>query len=360
VTLNQIYHLGTNKLPFDSANKVRLLNIIALITAVTSGLYTLTYVSFLGHLGVASINFGFTVAYVLTLAFSAKGIYRGGKIWFFSVLMMHLVVSSNVYLTNASGFHLYYYLVPTGTYLLFELEEKREKIILSFLAVALFFYCENTTNLSPMIVVSEQTNRYIYQSVMLVNMLEVIVVLSIFANEISVNEKKLKHQATTDSLTGIANRHTFFSQGANMLEERIEGQSVSLIILDLDYFKRVNDRHGHIAGDLVLTEVCNIIEQHCRPEDLFARIGGEEFALVMPNTPLEFATRKAEVIRSAIESHSIPLPEEPGFRCTASLGISTSSDQHDSLKDLLILADKALYNAKDAGRNRTESCLKIA
>ncbi len=360
MTFQSVVEVGTQQLPFGSANKARLINIIALITAITSGLYTLSYVFVFQHFGVAFINLLFTIAYVLTLKFNYHQHHRGSKIWFFCVLMLHLVICTNVYVTKESGFHLYFYLVPTGSYLLFELDQRFEKIWLSLLAVALFFFCENRINPTPMIELSEQMNHYLFQSVMLVNMLEVILVLSIFSHEIASNEKQLQQQAETDSLTGIANRHTFFSEGKLLLHKVDYHRPLSLVILDLDYFKSINDEHGHVAGDLVLTEVCNLISRHCCPTDVFARIGGEEFALLMPDTSLEMARVRSESIRAAIAAHSIPIFNKPNFRCTASLGVSTTQSSKDSLRDLLILSDKALYRAKEQGRNRVESCLKTA
>ncbi|MFD2165966.1 GGDEF domain-containing protein [Thalassotalea euphylliae] len=359
--LNQLFSLGTEHLPFSSANKVRTMNIIGLITTVISGLYTLNYVFVFQHYLVAGLNFLFTLAYAATLVFNAYGANRGSKIWFFSVLMLHLVVCTNLYVTNASGFHLYYYLVPTGAFLLFELKEKKEKISLSLIAVALYFYCENTLNTSPLIDLSAEMNHLIYQSVMLVNMLEVILVLIIFVNEIEANETQLRRQATTDSLTGIANRHSFFAEGNTLLSRAtVENRPLTVLIFDLDYFKRINDLYGHAAGDLCLTEVASVINRHRRPQDFFARIGGEEFALIMPETTAPEALNLAEAMRISIEQHPIPIIGKHDFNCTASFGIASKMTNSDSLKELLVHADKALYLAKELGRNRVQSYQKSA
>ena len=351
--LANIYNIGTAHQPFSVANKVRITNIVVLVTVLVSALYTLTYVFAIKHPIVASINSFFTFAYAFTLFFNHFYAHRASKIWFFSVLMVHLFVCTNIYVTNASGFHLYYFLVPTGAFLLFDLSERKEKVTLSLISVALFLYCENTFNSTPLIELSEQLNSVIYQSVILVNMLEVILVLTIFANEIEANEYKLTQQAKTDALTGIANRHAFFEQASGLfLAAQKNKRPITIALLDFDYFKAINDKYGHFTGDLCLIEVSKVVSEQCRPQDTFARIGGEEFAIVMPDTTLQEANNLAEEIRLSIARQTIPVVGEKSFSCTASFGLATNNCDNKQLKDILVDADKALYQAKEYGRNR--------
>lgn len=355
MSLSRLFSIGTFNQSFSVSNKIRITNIIAVITTVVSGLYTLAYFFVLDNTLVAMINLAFTLAYAFTLLFNNFQANRGSKIWFFSVLMVHLLVCTNIYVTNESGFHLYYFLVPTGVYLLFDLKEKVEKLILSAIAVLLYFYCENTPNPAPLIELSDAINHVIYQSVIFVNMVEVILVMTLFSNEIESNEAKLIRQAKTDSLTGIANRHCFFEQGNLMFDSSIHlERPFSLIILDFDYFKAINDKYGHFVGDLCLTEISKVINEQCRKNDLFARIGGEEFAIALPDTTIQEANQVAEKMRIAIENHKIPVVGESNFTCTASFGITTKRSHHDGLKYLLVQADKALYLAKEQGRNRVQ------
>ncbi|WP_448211161.1 GGDEF domain-containing protein [Colwellia sp. MEBiC06753] len=353
--LSQLIYLGLDNQPFSKANKAKLINIIALITTIISGLYTLTYLLILNHYTVALINAVFTLAYTITLLFSRYQAFRGGKIWFFSVLMVHLLVCTNLYVTKESGFHLYYFLVPTGAFLLFELTEKVEKVSLSLLAVMLYLYCENTVNPAPLIVLTDSMNQLIYQSVILINMLEVILVLTLFANEIEANELKLTKQAKTDALTGIANRHAFFEQGESAFNlAKTNQRPFSLILLDFDYFKRINDLYGHFIGDLCLTEITKLIRSHCREQDIFARIGGEEFAIALPDTTISEANNLAEQMRITIEQHTIPVIGKQPLNCTVSIGIASKQDESDEMKAILVHADKALYQAKSLGRNRVQ------
>lgn len=352
---DKIINFGTAHQAFSVASKVRMTNIVTLFTICISAFYTFNYLFILNEPLVAFINALFTLAYCMTLLFTYYSANKSGKIWFFFILMLQLLVCTNVYVTNKTGFHLYFFLVPTGAFLLFELKDKFEKITLSLISVLLFFYCENTFNTTPLIQLSDEINHLVYQSVFFFNMIEVIFVLTIFANQIETNELKLTRQATTDSLTGIINRHHFFEQGNNLLSLALHNKRpFSLILLDLDYFKRINDQYGHMAGDLCLIEVTKTISLSCREQDLFARIGGEEFVIALPDTTQREANNIAEKIRIDIEQLIIPIVDKNQLRCTASFGITTSSGNDVQLKNLLVEADRALYSAKDYGRNRIQ------
>jgi diguanylate cyclase (GGDEF)-like protein len=124
-------------------------------------------------------------------------------------------------------------------------------------------------------------------------------------------------------------------------------------MFDLDQFKSINDRYGHHAGDDVLTAFCKVVTAHLRPSDLFGRIGGEEFACLLPDTEPQDALWLAERVRAAVEAASHPAGEH-SIRATVSVGAASSNDATADLTGLLNAADQALYRAKEAGRNRGE------
>jgi len=352
---SKLIALGTKHQKFSAMTKIRLMNIISLITMLISAGYSLNYLLVLHQPLVAVINTFFMFAYGITFIFMHFHTVKSAKIWFFIVLMLHLFICTNLYVTKASGFHLYYFLVPTGAFLLFEFKDKAEKIILSIIAITLMVYCENTLNTAPLIILTDEMNNLLYQSVIITNMIEVIIVIVIFNNQLEKNEAKLTLQATTDSLTKIANRHYFFEQGNSLMEQSNNNhRPFTVILLDFDFFKRINDMYGHAAGDLCLIEITKIIHQLCRKQDLFARIGGEEFAIVLPETTAKEANSIAERMREMIEQHKIPVVGEQSFTCTVSFGIADKSSHSTTLKTLLLQADKALYLAKEQGRNRVK------
>ncbi|MGB5947950.1 MAG: PleD family two-component system response regulator [Parvibaculum sp.] len=159
--------------------------------------------------------------------------------------------------------------------------------------------------------------------------------------------------AVTDSLTGLYNRRYMEGHLATLVEEGAHsGKPVSLLIFDIDYFKAVNDTHGHPAGDAVLKEFAQRIEQNVRGVDLACRLGGEEFVVVMPDTDLSYALMVAERLRQKVAE--VPFRIEPmeTLNITVSIGIAVTVGPGDTSNALLERADAALYRAKRDGRNR--------
>ena len=162
---------------------------------------------------------------------------------------------------------------------------------------------------------------------------------------------------THDPMTDALNKRAF---GLELEKEvgfaRRHGQPLSLILLDLDHFKRINDTYGHQAGDLVLRAVAKTVTETMRKEDIFARYGGEEFALLLRSTDLDHAFIVAERTRRAIEGMEVT---HNGRRipCTTSVGLAQLTTEMQRPEDLVEAADERLYQAKRKGRNRTESPL---
>jgi len=160
---------------------------------------------------------------------------------------------------------------------------------------------------------------------------------------------KLRHQAMTDLLTGLGNRRWLNERAAEELAraERL-GEPLSIIVLDLDRFKGINDGHGHETGDRVLVATGEVVRTCLRPYDLAARIGGEEFCILLPRTTLDEAEAIGERLRTALAATTVP-PLRRG-RMTASFGLCAAGHS-DRLPDMLLRADFALYEAKRDGRN---------
>lgn len=157
----------------------------------------------------------------------------------------------------------------------------------------------------------------------------------------------LEHLATCDSLTkAFTRRHMDEACSIELEHANRTGSPSSILLMDLDHFKAINDTHGHQAGDRVLVQFVAHVRAELRKQDLLGRFGGEEFALFLPNTRLESALQVAERIRLA------SVPTEGGIGCTVSIGVTTHRGLEDSLDMMLSRADAALYQAKNAGRNR--------
>jgi diguanylate cyclase (GGDEF)-like protein len=171
--------------------------------------------------------------------------------------------------------------------------------------------------------------------------------------ELEESKKALAEQATTDSLTRIKNRRSFYTQAEqNLIACRRYGKDMSLLLLDIDYFKKVNDSFGHHAGDEVLVKVAGLLVQMMRGVDTVARFGGEEFAVLLPETNRLGAAVLGERIRSAIEKEQIKVDNRL-IPVTVSIGIATlAAEAVESIDQLLNIADQRMYLAKNGGRNR--------
>jgi diguanylate cyclase (GGDEF)-like protein len=158
----------------------------------------------------------------------------------------------------------------------------------------------------------------------------------------------MQQVATTDALTGLANRRALdehLAAGTALAQREI--QIMSVLLIDVDHFKRVNDTRGHAVGDTVLVDLAALLEPLLRASDRMGRWGGEEFLVVVPATVLQTAAELGERLRRAVEGHAFG----HGLRVTISIGVAECG-MNDTVGQLLVRADAALYAAKQTGRNR--------
>ena len=176
--------------------------------------------------------------------------------------------------------------------------------------------------------------------------------MALFGLVLGRQEDRLETLSLTDALTGLANRRQF---NVRLLEEVHRAERyrtpVALLIVDLDRFKRVNDKHGHLAGDRVLQVVATMVRDSFRASDIVCRYGGEEIAIIAPNTGLDEAMGLAERMRQRISQTVVPIAGERE-QITVSVGLASAVGAHVTPEELTARADEALYDAKRTGRNR--------
>ena len=173
------------------------------------------------------------------------------------------------------------------------------------------------------------------------------------------NHLKIKHQhdellynANHDQLTGLYNRHVLSEEGERKFARaKRQGDKLSIIILDIDHFKAVNDDYGHLMGDKVLISIADILKKSRRTEDFPARFGGEEFVVVLEDCDIDNASEIAESLRESIASQEVD-----NISVTASFGVCDLKSRHDTFESLIKEADSALYDAKEDGRNKVKIC----
>jgi len=168
--------------------------------------------------------------------------------------------------------------------------------------------------------------------------------------ELEEKQAELTRLANTDSLTGLLNRRRFTALGEQAVQEA-DGSEIWVVMLDIDYFKRINDTYGHAAGDVAIRDFARIIEDEVGEKGFVGRMGGEEFAAILPRVSMDEAIRLAEKIRKAT-AHNQTTADDEKFRFTTSIGVAQWLEDEITIEPALDRADRALYSAKAYGRNR--------
>jgi diguanylate cyclase (GGDEF)-like protein len=166
-------------------------------------------------------------------------------------------------------------------------------------------------------------------------------------------QDRLEEQANTDFLTGCDSRRHFLEHaGEELLRIRRYGGEMSMLMLDLDHFKNINDSYGHQIGDTVLKKLVQVCQELLREVDVMGRIGGEEFAIMLPETESERALEVAERLCQAVAAAEIPMEDGAPLHFTTSVGVASLTEDDTRIDEIIKRADSALYKAKHAGRNR--------
>lgn len=329
-------------------------NIAALIATLSVLFYGLIYLATQNTAMVkaALVSFPFCAVYAAVPWLNRQG-YVQRAAWLICFALIGLVFSI-MWVAQGTYLELHYYFLLLGLVpsMFFSLQQWRALAFLFVLSICLFVYAEYVRIAPdaamyalPQWLVS--TMRAAYKATTLLTMLFVVLLAEYSA---STNETRLETLSTTDRLTGVANRLRLDAALEQEFARRArQNNFFSIILLDVDHFKRVNDTHGHPVGDTVLVEVSTVLRQHVRPYDLVGRWGGEEFLVVCSDTPADAAASVAEKLRAALQAHPIPVAGPQ----TASFGVATYR-AGDTIADMLQRADDALYRAKQAGRNRVE------
>lgn len=183
---------------------------------------------------------------------------------------------------------------------------------------------------------------------------ETMVSLAMMKNIVEDRTRVLEQLSNTDPLTKVANRRALFERGDLELSraDRIHN-NLTLILLDCDYFKNVNDEYGHQVGDELLKHICKICNQEIRSIDFLGRYGGEEFIIILPDCDIDGGIEIAKRIQKSLKENNLTI-EDKELIVTLSMGISMLTDENETFEQLIHKADKAMYTAKENGRNRIE------
>ncbi len=292
----------------------------------------------------------------ITAVFLIKNNYMlMARIWFFSFLTAHMFLITYMF-SALSGFHYYFIVIPALTGIIFNISDKKERILsIAFVIIPiLFFIGFSFYEITPRINLDAVWFNFFNHSSVVFTMIMLFTGFNIFAKEITMANKNLVKLATTDPMTGIINRREFINRADREINVHNRYKSpLSFIMIDIDYFKKINDIHGHETGDVVLKEFTQIGKECVRETDHFSRLGGEEFAILLIKSDKPLALQIAERLRKKIEDtvFTIGVVE---IKITISIGLAFLTKSENTIDLLMSKADEALYRAKKQGRNRVE------
>lgn len=264
---------------------------------------------------------------------------------FFTIIPVIIENSLNAELQRLSTFIWSLYLIPN---ILIMIMYPKWKVIIG----TAFFY--STLKYFTFLFGEDESNKVEQLLLILDSIVNLVILLTVSYFRLSYNTllKQMQKLIIIDSLTGLYNRRYFdlFMEKTIPLSQRINSPLI-LIMLDIDYFKKINDNYGHLCGDEALKYISEIIRRNVRNSDAYVRYGGEEFAIILPNTNLDEGQSLAERIRKAVEQSDFTYNNEH-ISLSISMGLSLYNRDSDSVEGFIRKADKALYRAKENGRNQ--------
>jgi len=345
--------------------QVSISNQLGLFAILATACYQVVYLATdpAYYRGILLTNLFFMLIYALGIELNQRRHHITAR----NLVMVNAVVHIffvNVFIGSEAGVHLFYF--GLGTLLPFQYYPTRpvrytvQMTLLTLAYLVCHFLFNERTALSP---VPAPIVDFLYAGSAAGLVCLLAVTLYLFGKSIEESEQLLTRLSATDQLTGLANRRLMdtFLEGVWGLAQR-NRQPLSILMCDVDHFKRYNDALGHPAGDECLKQVANVIESLVRRQtDLVARYGGEEFVVILPQTELHGAQQKAEQIRRSIDALNIANKGcNPPSPVTISIGVATLTELSGMKRDDLIqMADEALYTAKSNGRNRVETAPPI-
>lgn len=327
------------------------LTVCILVSGLLTGVFAAVYYMTIGVVP-ALLSIIVTGIFLFAYALIRSSYQFVGTLLFVSGFILNVVVMT-LLLSNQTGFHYYFVTMPFLLGIVFDYEKRPEWISAAIFLVCSFllFFVFTFVSSEPLVSISQPLLAQIKTATESIVFIITFVGLGYLSYQLVNIEKKVLHAATYDDLTNTFNRKEFFDRAENEWKRaKRSGKGFSLCVIDLDYFKSVNDRWGHSVGDKVLVEFATQVKATARVTDIFGRVGGEEFALLLPETEHDQAMALAQRIRSAIEQHSFSL-RDIELNLTVSIGVSSFDTSAESFKKTYNLADKALYAAKAAGRN---------
>ena len=313
--------------------------------------YFITFLFILGYYYGGMFNLVYSVIYLATFIFYLLDRINLGKHYLSLVFVVQVCLHASYLFPQETYFQLYFLVAIPLVFMLFDADQKHARYFYSALVLMLLLFIQLRDDIRV------RPFNFTHADIELIrnaNFFCSFLVLSvsafIYVRLMERNQHESREQAATDVLTGLDNRRRFYPLANHQLDLRKRDKSsISLMYIDIDHFKQVNDHYGHAAGDEALVRVAALIRQRCRKSDLVARLGGDEFVMLLSRTGLDSAKGLAEEL---IQSVAVGYRAEFNRDLSISIGLAAVIDEDDQIDATLQRADKALYRAKSEGRNR--------
>lgn len=334
----------------------RLAYLINIMAVVLTGPYAIYYLVSLESKVAAFTCGGAIVFLCLTLWFYQIERLILAKTMMLSVMIGLVAVYALILFPVESEIRYFFFGIPPAAFSIFNSQKKRQRIIaISLTVVTVVLLVISGFAEFESVVELDKAGIVFMRAIVSFTMTVSISGAFYYYNfENAKNHKKLNLLATTDDLTQIINRRTFFEKGLICFKQaKKEPSSFALLMLDLDFFKNVNDTYGHPAGDKVLVDMTNAVRGHIRKDDMFARYGGEEFVIILKNANKDEAFLIAENLRKLIEETVFTVEKDVVLKMTISIGVTVYKDSFKNFDEMVNTVDKALYIAKENGRNKS-------
>ncbi len=248
---------------------------------------------------------------------------------------------------------MYFFIVPPISFIVFDLDKSSEKkgLVIIQIIVTIMVIFSGVGKPHQLIALNASYISIMRFITIVMTFLVEVFVFYFYASSLSRTHRELKFMAHTDVLTNISNRRVLFEQGESLYRISAKyNRPFTLMIIDIDYFKKINDTYGHPAGDKILKEMTECIQKTIRIEDLLCRYGGEEFAILFKNIEVSHNSRILSILKE-IESHTFYVDENTPVKITISAGAASCTASYKSFDDMVIRVDQLLYQAKESGRN---------
>ncbi len=292
--------------------------------------------------------------YGSSILFYKREMFLTGKIVMILALSIQVFLLIWLWYPEAVYMIMFFFIVPPITFIVFDLEKKADRYALLLINIFVTFLLIMGAILEPheLLELNSEHEMLFRMVTILMTYFVQILVFFFYAHRLAVKRKELRLLADTDVLTNISNRRVLFEMGHKMFNMCSKYESdFMLMILDIDHFKSINDMYGHPVGDQILRELTQLISKNIRREDLLCRFGGEEFAIILKNVNEEQES-VIRTIRDIINNHHFYVNEHEHINVTFSAGVLSCQKQLQSFEQMVVIADKLLYKAKNEGRNR--------